>query len=47
MSKRGYLFLGIGTAATVFAVLALLVSIFERKQEAKTTYVKVVDVAER
>ncbi len=44
MSKRGFLFLGIGAAAVVFSVLALLVSIFERKQEARATYVKVAEI---
>jgi nitrite reductase (cytochrome c-552) len=46
MSKRGFLFLGIGAAAVVFSILALLVSIFERKQESRTTYVKVTEIAD-
>ena len=45
MSKRGFLFLGVGAAAIVFSILALLVSIFEHKQEARTTFVKVAEIA--
>jgi nitrite reductase (cytochrome c-552) len=46
MSKRGYLFLGIGAAAVVFSILALLVSIFEHKQESRATYVKIAEIAD-
>ena len=46
MSKLKILLPGAAAAVAVFGVLALLVSIIERKQEARTTFVKVVDVAD-
>ena len=42
--KRGLLFLTIGL--TTFGVAALLMNIFERKQEAKNPYLKLVEVTE-
>ncbi len=43
---RWMLLLTVLTAAATFGVIALLVSIFERKQEARDPFVKVVDVTE-
>ena len=47
--RRGillYVIVAIGAAAVTAGVAALLVNIFQRKQEARTTYVKLVDVTE-
>lgn len=47
--KRGFVWLAMMTLVTAlatFAVVALLVNIFERKQEARATFTKVVEVTE-
>lgn len=46
MKNIKLLFPGLAAALAVVGVLALLVSIVQRKQEARTTFVKVVEVAE-
>ena len=45
-SFRWMFLLTIVVAVSSFAVIALLIDIFERKQEARTPFVKVVDVTE-